>query len=106
VISEELWDCVVPLLRYQSETGKDASLEDCVEQALWHGVRPDLVILLVRSELPLAHPDRSRLLPRFLVNVAASNNGAIHSDDIEALDALHLVAEALGRTLTVKVIDR
>lgn len=106
MISEELWEAIVPLLRYQSKTRKDVSLEDCVEQGLWHGVRPDLVILLVRSELPLAHPDRSCLFPHLVVNVATSNNGAIYSDDVEALNALHLVAEALDQTLTVKVIDR
>lgn len=35
-----------------------------------------------------------------------SHNGGIYSDDAEALEALNLVAEALGQSVTVQIIER
>ena len=106
-MDDKLWDeAVAPLLRYQSKTGRAASLGDCVEQARWCDVRVDLVILLVRNELPLAQPGRGGLYPNLVVSVATSHNGGIYRDDAEALEALQLVAHALDQTLTVQVIDR
>jgi hypothetical protein len=38
--------------------------------------------------------------------VLTSRNGGIYGNDHEALEALNLVAEALGQSLTVQVIER
>ena len=40
------------------------------------------------------------------VDVLTGHNGCIYHDDHEALEELHLVAQALGQTLTVQVIER
>ncbi len=105
-MKEKLYDAVLPLLALQRRTNKLASLDDCVDQARDHGVRPDLVVLLVRGELPLAARDRSRLFPHLVVPVGTSRGGGIYRDDVEALEALELVAGALDRTITVNIIDR
>ncbi len=105
MISEELWDAVLPLLRRESKTGHEATLGKCIQQAKAHGVRADLVILVARCELPLAKHDRSGLFPHLVVNVATSHGGGIYRDDTEALNALNLVAQALDQTLTVQVIE-
>jgi hypothetical protein len=105
-MQDRLFDAVAPLLMRQRRTDKWASLDDCIDQARDHGVRPDLVVLLVRAELPLAARDRSRLFPHLVVNVGTSRGGAIYRDDVEALEALELVAEALDKTIIVNVIDR
>ena len=105
MISEELWNAVLPLVHQQSKTGRAASLDDCVEQARECDVRVDLVILITRAELPVTQPGRGGLYPNLVVNVA-SPHGGIYRDDAEALEALQLVARALDQTLTVQVIDR
>jgi len=38
--------------------------------------------------------------------VGASRRGGIYREDADALEALNLVAEALGQMVTVLVIDR
>ncbi len=95
---------MVPLLVAQRKRGKEATLDECLAQARDHGVRADLVILLVRHELHLRKHDLSGLYPNLVVDVLTSHNGGIYHDDHEALEALHLVAQALGQTLTVQVI--
>ena len=73
----------------------------------WRGDNAaDLVILLVTQELPLAKHDRNGLYGHPVVAVLTSHNGGIYSDDTEALEALNLVAEALGQNVTVQVIER
>ena len=102
-MDDKLVDAVVPLLVAQREKGKEATLDECLAQARECGVRADLVILLVRHELHLRKHDRTGLYPNLVVSVLTSHNGGIYHDDHEAL---HLVAQALGQTLTVQVIDR
>jgi hypothetical protein len=41
-----------------------------------------------------------------VVSVLTSRNGGFYTDYHEALEALNLVAEALGQRLTVQVIER
>ena len=105
-MDERLVNAVLPLLHMQRSTGKAATLEDCIEEAREWSTRADLVILLVRQELPLARRDRTGLYGHLVVGVLTSHNGAIYSDDDEALEALNLVAEALGQRLTVQLIER
>ncbi len=105
-MDDKLIDAVVPLLAAQRKRGKEATLDKCLAQARECGVRADLVILLVRHELRLRKHDRSGLFSNFVVDVLTSHNGGIYHDDHEALEALHLVAQALGQTLTVQVIER
>ncbi len=106
MINERVWDAVAPLLREQRRTGRLMPLDDCVEQARAHGARVDLVVLLVRHELPLARRDRSCLFPHLVVDVATSRGGGIYRDDDEMLEALNLAAQALGTTIQVNLIDR
>jgi hypothetical protein len=105
-MDDRLVNAVLPLLHMQRSTKKTATFEECFEQAEEWDARADLVILLVRQELPLARFDRKGLYRRLVVGVATSNKGGIYSDDTEALEALNLVAEALGQSLTVQVIER
>lgn len=101
-MNDRLVNTVLPLLDYQRRTGKRVSLDECVAEADFNGVRRDLVVLLVRHELPIREsPGLSR---RFVTDVALSNFGAIRRSDEETIEALHLVALALGQTLTVRVI--
>ena len=106
MISEHVWDAAVPLLRDRLRTGRRVTLDDCVEQARLHGARVDLVVLLVRHELPLAKRDRSRLFPHLVVDVATSRGGGIYRDDEEALEVLNLVAQALETAIQVNLIER
>ena len=103
-MDEKLRQAVIPLLFKQR--GKPISLEECAAEARAHGVRVDLVILLVRHELPLAQYNRSGLFPNLFVDVAWYDKGGIYHDDHEVLEALQLVAQALDKTLTVQVIER
>ena len=105
-MDERLVNAVLPLLHMQRSTRKTATFEECFEQAEEWGARADLVILLVRQELPLRKHDRTGLYGHLVVNVLTSHNGGIYSDDAEALEALNLLAEALGQSLTVQVIER
>lgn len=105
-MDDRLVNAVLPLLHMQRSTRKTATFEECFEQAEEWGARADLVILLVRQELPLRRHDGKGLYHHLVVPVATSRNGGIYSDDVEALEALKLVAEALGQTLTVRVIER
>lgn len=105
-MDEKLVSAVLPLLHMQRSTRKTATFEECFEQAEEWGARADLVILLVRQELPLRRHDGKGLYRHLVVPVATSRNGGIYSDDVEALEALNLVAEALGQNLTVRVIER
>lgn len=105
-MDEKVINAAVPLLHRQRSTGKEATLDECIEQAHEWGARADLVILLVRHELPLRKHDLTGLYGHLVVNVLTSHNGGIYSDDHEALEALNLVAQALGQTLTVRVIER
>jgi hypothetical protein len=41
-----------------------------------------------------------------VVGVLTGHKGGIYGGDDKALEALNLVAEALGQTLTVRVIER
>lgn len=50
--------------------------------------------------------DRTGLYGHLVVGLLTSRNGGIYSDDHEALEALNLVAEALGQSLTVQIIER
>ena len=105
-MDEKLINAAAPLLHMQRSTGKEATLDECIEEAREWGARVDLVILLVRQELPLMRHDRKGLYGHLVVPVETSCNGGIYSDDHEALEALNLVAQALGQTLTVQVIER
>jgi|GEM_PF-2693985 hypothetical protein len=105
-MDEKVINAAVPLLHMQRSTGKEATLDECIEQAKEWGARVDLVILLVRQELPLTNHERTGLYKHLVVPIVTSPNGGIYSDDHEALEALNLVAQALGQTLTVRVIER
>ena len=105
-MDEKLINATVPLLHMQRSTGKAATLKECIEEAQEWGARVDLVILLVRQELPLTRHDRTGFYGHLVVPVETSRNGGIYSDDVDALEALNLVAEALGQTLTVRIIER
>ena len=48
--------------------------------------------------------DSSSMTPS--MDVLTSHNGGIYHDDHEALEALHLVAKALGQSVTVQVLER
>src|SRR5687767_12385434 len=96
-MDERIWDAAVPLLRKQRRMGRWASLDECIAEAQARDARADLVILLVRHELPLASPDRSRLFSHLVVDIMRSRNGAIYRDDTEALEALNALAEATGK---------
>lgn len=103
-MNERLVKAVLPLLDYQRRTGKEVSLDECVAEADDSGVRRDLVILLVRHELPVKHWDGS-LLRHVFVDVSWSRSGGIYRDDNEALEALRYVARALGKTVVVQVVE-
>ena len=90
----------------QRSSGRAATLEECIKEAHAWDARADLVILLVRQELPLTRHDRTGLYGHLVVGLLTSRNGGIYSDDHEALEALNLVAEALGQSLTVQIIER
>ena len=103
-MDEKLVNAVLPLLHRQRSTGKEVTLDECIEQAHEWGARVDLVILLVRQELPFT--SHGHLYGHLVVDALRSLNGGIYSDDGEALEALNLVAQALGETLTVRLIER
>ena len=105
-MDEKIINAAAPLLNMQRKTGKEATLDECIEEAREWGARIDLVILLVRQELPLRRHDGTGLYRHLVVPIVTSPNGGIYSDDGEALEALNLVAQALGQTLTVRIIDR
>ena len=105
-MDDKLYNAVLPLLNLQRKRRKKVSLDECIEQAEEWGARADLVILLVRQELPLRRHDGKGLYHHLVVPVETSPNGGIYSDDVEALEALNLLAEALGQSLTVQVIER
>jgi hypothetical protein len=105
-MDDKLLDAVLPLLVAQRKKGREATLDECLAQARHHGGRVDLVILLVRHELHLRKHDRTGLFSNFVVDVLTSHSGRIYHDDHEALEALHLVAEAPGQAVTVQVIER
>ena len=104
-MDEKLMAAAIPLLLIQRRTDKLVSLEECVQQARKHGVRADLVILLVRWELPFARPDCKGFFGPYVVDVHTSHRGGIRYNDREALEALQLVAEALGEDLMVRVVE-
>jgi len=70
------------------------------------GTRAPTSLSCVRQELPLTRHDRTGLYGHLVVGLLTSRNGGIYSDDHEALEALNLVAEALGQSLTVQIIER
>jgi hypothetical protein len=105
-MNEKVMSAVLPLLNLQRSRRKEVSLDECMKQAQFCDARADLVILLVRHELRLRKPDGTGLYGNLVVNVLTSHNGGIYSDDGEALEALNLVAQALGQTLTVRLIER
>ncbi len=105
-MDDKLLDAVLPLLVAQRKRGKEATLDDCLAQARHHGVRADLVILVVRHELNPVTFDRRGTYRNLLIDVASFKCGGIYHDDHQALEALHLVAKALGQNVTVQVIER
>ena len=104
-MDDRLVDAVLPLLAAQRKRGKEATLDECMEQARDHGVRADLVILLVRHELSPVTFDRRGKYGNLLISVATAKCGDIYHDDHQALEALNLVARALGQNVTVQVIE-
>lgn len=105
-MDERVFNAAVGLLNLQRRRRKGVSLDECVAEARANDARVDLVILLVQLELPFGKPDGTGLFANLVVDVLTSHRGGIYSDDAEALEALNLVAEALGKTLTVRVIER
>ena len=103
-MDERLVNAVLPLLNMQRRRRREICLEECVEQAYEWGARVDLVILLVRHQLPFA--SHGCIYGHLYVDALMSPNGGIYRDDGEALEALNLVAQALGQTLTVRLIER
>ena len=85
-MDEKVINAAVPLLHMQRSTGKEATLDECIEQAQEWGARADLVILLARHELRLRKPDGTGLYGNLVVNVLTSHNGGIYSNDGEALE--------------------
>ena len=59
-----------------------------------------------KTEAAAREAQPHRVYEHLVVGLLTSRNGVIYSDDHEALEALNLVAQALGQKLTVQVIER